>query len=74
MIDTNITVPADVWLYTLLHKLVCGERAGIASDEFGHHCLYCTWGHDDYRVEPRHEPTCPIVLGRAALKRTEALA
>jgi hypothetical protein len=69
MSDTEATIPAAVWLHTLLHKLVCGEQAGIAADDRVQHCLYCSWQDEDYAATPRHEPTCPIVLGRVALKR-----
>jgi hypothetical protein len=68
MSETEATIPDAVWLHTLLHKLVCGEQAGIATDDRVQHCLYCNWQHEDYEVAPRHEPTCPIVLARAALK------
>jgi hypothetical protein len=69
MDNTEATIPADVWPRALLEALVAEKGAGIAWDDCEQHCVYCSWHHEDYDATPRHEPTCPIVLGRTALKK-----
>ena len=43
------------------------DEAGVPSDEFGQHCLYCSFDSESYLTEVKHDPDCAVILARAAL-------
>ena len=76
--DVRVTliVSAELLLSVdaLLRQLVIFDRAdvnrpaGIARDERGSHCLYCSWLSLFYGAKPKHDTTCPILQGQMLLQ------
>lgn len=56
--------------HAILRRLVEPEsfRAGIAVDDRGSYCLYCSWQSLGYGAKPNHDTTCPILQGQMLLQ------
>ncbi len=46
----------------------------IADDEFGHHCVFCSWADENFNAEPEHDTDCAVLKAQAALATDEASA
>jgi hypothetical protein len=45
---------------------------GLTSDEFGQHCEFCTWFHEDYEALPQHDDACVVLLAASQIAVPEA--
>mgnify|MGYP001615779947 FL=1 len=43
-------------------------NGGLASDEFGVHCVFCDSLSKGYRSKPKHEPNCLLERIKRALE------
>ena len=46
---------------------VSEARSGVASDEYGCHCMYCRYSSKSYCESPEHDLGCPITVARKLL-------